>query len=65
MMIATATAAFGNRWWLHLDMDTGKASISRERTPGGSRRAMAFDSAQEAREYFTQYTTPIVEVPNA
>jgi hypothetical protein len=61
MLIATATGAFGNRWWLNLDTESGKASITRERTPGGDRRTMEFDSMQEAWECFNTYTTPIVE----
>lgn len=62
MLIVTTTAAFGNRWWLHLDIDTGRAHIIRERSPGGARRTMDFDTVTEARAYFEQYTTPVVAV---
>ena len=60
-MIATAKGAFGNRWWLYVSIDGSDPHVVRERTPGGGRRTMDFDTAQEAREYFEQFTTPIVE----
>lgn len=62
MMIATAKAAFGRRWWLHLDTGTGKGFIIAERGWGGNvRRTIEFDSMSDARAYFDRYTTPIVE----
>jgi len=62
MLIATAMAAFGVRWWLTHDTATGDYCIVRERTPGGSTRSMRFRTEPEARGYFETYTTPIVGI---
>lgn len=57
--IATDTGAFGLRWWLC--NDSGKWSTVTERYGRTDFRTRPFPSEQEAREYFTKYTTKYVE----
>jgi hypothetical protein len=59
-LVAEGTGAFGNRWWLYALGSIG--IVTRERSVGGKLREQSFDSLEEAREYFTTYTTPIVAI---
>jgi hypothetical protein len=67
-VVATATAAFGAQWTLGQD-DTGTWMIARKwmgrdshfgAAPSKKGSVQYFDSEKDARDYFTQYTTPII-----